>query len=291
MLSFGVLIVLIAAISYLSINSLSKANDRVDSLYHKDMIGASKADGITINVATIGRLSNHAMVHAAERAVVADDQKEVLANLAEMRANLDAADKLFVNKVDLEKLAVIRNALPGYEQAEAALFRALATNDSKTSRTALDATSADRKTIRDASDIARASKQEHAEEQYQVSNQDFRSSRGLLLVATPISLVLGIVLSIFIARGFSIPAARPPGQPAIKAVAGELVSSVPRARKQLNPRLSWQPILHPDPMMRALKNSRVSLNPSCSCRTAREIREALILVKHSQPFGPDRRGK
>jgi methyl-accepting chemotaxis protein len=205
MLSFGVLIVFIAGISYLAISNLSKANDRVESLYHMDMVGATKAAGITINVATVGRISNHAVVYAGDAAMVLDDEKEVLANLAELRVNLDAADKLFVNKTGLEKLAIIRSALPGYEQAEAALFKALVNKDHAGALAALAATAADRKTIREASDVARASKQEHAEEQFQANVASFESTRTLMLAASAIALAIGIVLSIFLARGFSVP--------------------------------------------------------------------------------------
>jgi methyl-accepting chemotaxis protein len=205
MLSFGVLIALIAGISYLGIGSLSRANDRVESLYHIDMVGATKASGITINVATIGRLSNHAMVHAANPAMVVDDQKEVLANLAELRANLDAADKLFLNKVGLEKLALIRGALPGYEQAEAAFFKALETKETGAAQSALAAADADRTAVREASDVARASKQEHAEEEFQANVAAFVSARSTMLIATAVALAVGILLSIVLARGFSVP--------------------------------------------------------------------------------------
>ena len=42
MSSFGVLLVLTLGISYLAISNLSKANDRVDSLYHVDMVDVYK---------------------------------------------------------------------------------------------------------------------------------------------------------------------------------------------------------------------------------------------------------
>jgi hypothetical protein len=46
LLSFGVLIVLIAFISYLAIFNLSQANDRIGTLYSADMGGAIRADKI-----------------------------------------------------------------------------------------------------------------------------------------------------------------------------------------------------------------------------------------------------
>ncbi len=48
LLSFGLLIVLIAAISCLAIINLSQANDRIMALYQKDMAGLGVADELAI---------------------------------------------------------------------------------------------------------------------------------------------------------------------------------------------------------------------------------------------------
>jgi hypothetical protein len=125
MSSFGVLLVLTLGISYLAISNLSKANDRVDSLYHVDMVGSTHADGITIDVTTIRGDDLNAIYRVADPAAVAASEKDELAAMAELHANLDEADKLFVTKKGMEQLAIIRKALPDYERAQADLFRAL----------------------------------------------------------------------------------------------------------------------------------------------------------------------
>lgn len=205
MLSFGVLIVLTMIVSYLAIDNLALANDRVGSLYHQDMIGASKADAITIDVATIGRLSNHATVHIADAGIVAADKRDYLAALAELHANLDAADKLFTNKKGVEQLGIIRSALPAYEQAQADLFRQLEAKNTTAALTAEEATTEHRAVLRRASDTARESKEEHAEEQFQSNSSSYQAARSLMLGACACSLVIGLVLSVVLARGFSIP--------------------------------------------------------------------------------------
>jgi len=205
MLSFGVMMALTLGVSYLAITNLSNANDRVDSLYHKDMMGMDKADGITINVATTARHALHAVVHASELAVVAEDEKQELASAAELRADLDEADKLFINKKGLDQLAIIRRTLPTYEQAQAEVFQALKANDVKGVIVKMEQVSEIRQTLRDASDLARASKEEHAEEEFQANNQTYRNTRALMLTASAVSLAFGLILSIVIARGFSVP--------------------------------------------------------------------------------------
>jgi hypothetical protein len=48
LLSFGLLIVLIAAISCLAIINLSQANDRITTLYQRDMAGLAVAEELAI---------------------------------------------------------------------------------------------------------------------------------------------------------------------------------------------------------------------------------------------------
>ena len=203
--SFGVLLVLTLGISYLAITNLSKANDRVDSLYHVDMVGSTHADGMTIDVTTIRGDDLNAMYRASDPAAVAASEKDELAMAAEFRANLDEADKLFVTKKGMEQLAIIRRALPDYERAQADLFRALKAKDTAAADAALATAVQYRAIILGASDVARTLKTDHAEEEFQANGQAYQTARTLMLSATALSLLLGVILSIVIARGFSVP--------------------------------------------------------------------------------------
>ena len=203
--SFGVLLVLTLAISFLAISNLSKANDRVDSLYHVDMVGATYANGITIDVTTIRGDDLNAMFRASDPAAVASSEKDEVAMAAALHTDLDAADKLFVTKKGMEQLAIIRKALPDYERAQGELFRALKAKDIAAADAALATAVQYRTIILGASDVARTLKSDHAEEEFQANTQAYLTARSLMLSATAISLVLGVILSIVIARGFSVP--------------------------------------------------------------------------------------
>jgi methyl-accepting chemotaxis protein len=218
MCSFGVLLVLTMGISYLAISNLSKANDRVDSLYHVDMVGATHANGITINVTTIRGDDLNAMFRASDAAAVAASEKDELAMAAELHANLDAADKLFVTAKGMEQLAIIRKALPDYERAQADVFRALKARDISAADAALASAVQYRTIILDASNVARTLKADHAEELFQTNSQAYQTARTLMISSAIISLVLGVILSIFIARGFSVPLGR--AVIALESVAG-----------------------------------------------------------------------
>ncbi len=205
MASFGVLLVLTLGISYLAISNLSKANDRVDSLYHEDMIGLTNANGITIDVALIKGDDLNALFRAANPDAVASSEKDELVNMADLHANLDAADKLFVTKKGMDQLGIIRRALPDYERAQADLFNAIKSKNMEAIQAPLAAAVEYRTIILNASDVARSLKQAHADEQFQVNSASYQSARTLLISAAAVSLILGMILSIVIARGFSVP--------------------------------------------------------------------------------------
>jgi methyl-accepting chemotaxis protein len=205
MSSFGVLLVLTMVISYLAINNLGKADDRMDSLYHSDMIGAIRANELTIDVATIRGDDLNAIYHIADPAAVEESEKDVNAQIAALKEDLDGADKLFVTKKGMEQLAIIHKALPDYERVQADLFRAIKSKDMAAIAREAAATVQSRSLILAAADASRDLKNDHAEEQFQENVQAYNTARTLMLSATGISLVLGIIMSIVIARGFSVP--------------------------------------------------------------------------------------
>jgi methyl-accepting chemotaxis protein len=205
MLSFGVLIVLILGISYLAIASLSKANESVGTLYQREMMGAIQSDNMTIARMSLGRQGRDALLHIGESPVVAADKKIMLSDFVSIHSNLDAAETSFYTKEGQNTIAIIRNTLPAYEKAYADLYERVEANDLAGAKTALTAITTVGQPLYDAVDQARMLKEKRAEEKFQASNQSYQTTRSLLLAASAISIVLGIILSIFIARGFSVP--------------------------------------------------------------------------------------
>jgi len=205
MSSFGVLLVLTLVISYLAVSNLSKSNDRVDLLYHEDMIGATHANQLTIDVATIRGDDLNAMYRSSDPAAVAAAEKDVAVQLDALKNDLDESDKLFVTKKGIEQLALIHKALPDYERAQTELFSALKAKNIAAADAALASAVQYRAVILGASDVARGLKNDHAEEQFQTNTTAYQSARTMTLVAALLSMLLGIIMSIVIARGFSVP--------------------------------------------------------------------------------------
>lgn len=205
MISFGVLLVLTLGISCLAINNLSKANDRIDYLYHKDLVGAAHVNGITIDVTSIRGDDLNAMFRVNDAVAVAASEKDEKAMMEELRNHLEEAEKLTVTAKGKEQLTIISKALPDYERAQQDLFAAIKAKNIPAADAALATAVQYRTAILNASDVGRTLKQEHAEEQFQENDQAYRTSRTLMISAAVLSLVLGIILSFVIARGFSLP--------------------------------------------------------------------------------------
>jgi len=205
MSSFGVLLVITLGISYLAISNLSKANDRMDSLYHIDMVGATRASEMTIDITTIRGDDLNALYRFSDSAAVAASEKDVAVQIAALKEDLDGADKLFVTKKGMEQLAIIHKALPDYERVQSDLFKALEAKNMPAAEAAVATAVQLRAVILGASDVARTLKNDHAEEEFQANEQVYQTARTLMISAAIISLLLGVILSLVIARGFAVP--------------------------------------------------------------------------------------
>jgi methyl-accepting chemotaxis protein len=205
MIGFGALLVLTIIISYLSVSNLSRSNDRVEQLYRFDLIGSDNVNAIAIDTATLGRLSLDAFAHDSDTQAIANDEKQAAEIFANLHTELDEADKNFTTKQGHDALGVIRNTLPSYEQGAGILYQKLKARDYDGAKADLASLGELRKTIRDASELARQLKQEHAEQQFEENARAYQEARTLALTVCGVSLLLGAILAIVIARGFALP--------------------------------------------------------------------------------------
>jgi methyl-accepting chemotaxis protein len=205
LLSFGVLIVLIGGISYLAIANLSQANQRMEQLYHQDMMGAMAADDLAVARMSLGRQGRDAILHIEEPAVVATDKEIMLADFLKIHSSLDTAEKKFHTQEGKALIAIIRDTLPAYENVYHELYERVEAKDLTGAKTVLGAITSVGQPLYDAVDHARAQKEGRAEENFQANEQSNSTARSLILAVAAMSLALGIMLGIFIARGFALP--------------------------------------------------------------------------------------
>ena len=208
MISFGVLLVLTLGISYLAVSSLSKANDRIQSLYQNDLKGVIAVERIDTSRIDLAQKDRDALIKIDDPESVTTDVNAVRADFANMRSSLQEADQFFVSREGKEILADMRENLPPYEKSVEAVISGIEAKDvprAKASIYALVPLAAHMSL-----EINRALKLKEtvAEESYQTNLAAYQATRSLVIGAAVLSLVLGLILSFVIARGFSVPLGR-----------------------------------------------------------------------------------
>jgi methyl-accepting chemotaxis protein len=203
--SFGVLLVLTLGIGYMAVTNLSKSNDRLSALYQEDMLGAMCVNDIAVARAMNGRSVRDAMLHINQPAIVADDEKTSFAEIASIRSDIEEAAKSAHSKESQDVLATMRNALPSYEQGHRDIYQRIEAKDLDGAQTLLAQVTVAAKPLFDAAAQAIEIKQQHAKDKFETNDAEYHSARTLVIAASIISLVLGVLLSIVIARGFSVP--------------------------------------------------------------------------------------
>jgi methyl-accepting chemotaxis protein len=229
--SFGVLLVLTFGISCLSITNLSSANDRVGALYQEDMIGAMSITDVNYERAMNGRSVRDAMLHLDQPAVVAADEKNSFDYIAKMGFDIETAQKGAHSKESQDVLAIIRKELPAYEKGHREIYQHVEDKDLGGANAALATVTEAAKPLFDAAARAIDIKKEHAHAKYEASNASYLAARALTLGTSLGSLLVGIILSIVIARGFALPL----GQAVIaleKVASGDLTANLAVATKE-----------------------------------------------------------
>ena len=205
MISFGLLILVSLGMGYLGVSSLAKSNLGSQLMYQEDMLGSIRADQIDVDRLDIAKQGRDAVLNAANAAVVDEDQKQVAAAFDSLRSNLAESRKLVHNPKAIEQLDIIDQILPGYENLQVDAFLALKEMRFTDAIAALGAGAPLGNKIRDASKQYRQLNKDLAMARNSANQRSYQATRALMLAACLTVLLLGVVLSIFIARGVSVP--------------------------------------------------------------------------------------
>jgi methyl-accepting chemotaxis protein len=122
-----------------------------------------------------------------------------------MQSDIEAADMGAHSKEFQDLVATIRNELPAYEKGHHEIYQHVEDKDLAGAQAALTSVTNSAKPLFDAVAKIIEMKKSHAQDRFDENNASYQTARTLMLSATAISLLLGIILSIFIARGFSVP--------------------------------------------------------------------------------------
>jgi methyl-accepting chemotaxis protein len=205
MSSFGVLLLLTLGIGALAIVNLGRANDRVQELYQKDMQGVILIGNVASARLDLAKQDRDAMINVDDSVRMNADVAAVNADFATMASNLQEAEQCFDTNEGKAMLAEMRQTLPPYEKAVDAVDQATVAHDLPRAKANLLALTSLAAQMNSQIDHTLKHKQSVAQDKFQANSQAYRFARLLLIAACALSLVLGLILSIVIARGFALP--------------------------------------------------------------------------------------
>jgi methyl-accepting chemotaxis protein len=223
--AFGVMLSLILGISYLAVDSLTQANERVLTLYDRDMKGLSAADGIVIDRMSLGRQGRDAILNIRNPAIVAADAKVLDTTLTDLANQIDEFDNKSHTAQGKALVATFRSAFPAYSKAYRDLAQAALAKNLRDANAALDAANTTGKPLYKAADDARAMKITLGQEKIEGNQAAFTAARATVFGLAGVSILLAAALSFVIASGFSGPLGR--AVEALERVAdGDLTASL-----------------------------------------------------------------
>lgn len=205
MLGFGILVLLIAGMSWLAISKLASANESIGDMYQGDMAGVEYADAMNIDRFNLGRAVRDAMLNMQDAQISAADLKTTDGALQDFHNQLDAASQVFVDDQEKPVIAALRSATPPWEKTVADLEDRIRAKDVDGAKAALAATVEPGNVVSAALGKAREVEQGNSKKAFEDNNAEYKSTRLVMLVATAVAVLLGVVLAFIIARSFSLP--------------------------------------------------------------------------------------
>jgi len=148
----------------------------------------------------------YAMPCSADHAEIVDaDERQVQAEFANFRSNLEAAHGTFITPEGQALLKALGDGLPPYEKSNLDVFSAIRAKNLDGARAELAKSGEYSKVIVEAGDKAKALKEALGEKLFTENTRAYESTRALMIVVTVCCLLFGIVMAVVIGRTFSVP--------------------------------------------------------------------------------------
>lgn len=204
MCSFGILLVLALGVGYLGVSNLSNANDRMQDLYG-DMRGALAVEDMAVSKNDIARQQRDAFVRLDEPQIVTADLDATKGDEGNMEKDLKVAEESFTSKEGRALFEELQAVLPPYEKIVDGINEAIAAKDLTLAKSRLVAAGPVASQMSATIKHAREMKESLARERFQTNNEAYHSARTLTILTAVVCLLVGLILSFVVARGFSVP--------------------------------------------------------------------------------------
>jgi methyl-accepting chemotaxis protein len=205
MSSFGIMIVLTLGVGYLGITNLSNANDRVEGLYEKDMRGIIAVEVIVDGKLDIARQARDAIININDPAIVTADNEAIKADFVAMHSGLQSAEQTFYTKEGAATIIEIRDTLTAYERMVGEVTVAVVAKDPALAKAKLLGITDTAAQMSKSINTALQTKKTLSDEKFQSNNKAYQAARTQIVTTVAVSVLLGLIMSFIISRGFSVP--------------------------------------------------------------------------------------
>ncbi len=205
MSSFGLMLLLTLGVSYFSITRLNEANQGIQRLYQKEMKGIIALEDMDGSRKDLSTRDRDAFIKIDDPATVAKDENYVRADIVAMNSDLEAANRYFDQADGKLLLGKIREMMPGYQKGVEALLDAISVGDTTRVKSGFYTITVPAAHLSSLVAQAIALARANAEDEYQRNLASLHTARSLVSGAAILSLMAGIILSLLLARSFSVP--------------------------------------------------------------------------------------
>ena len=199
MLAFAFLALLMAVVGYQGMSGMSTINDKLATLYQRDMMGLAAIKDISTTVAMIGRNSRNVVIFT-DNAAMERDKLKVESFYQQLDEELARCEKTFITEQGKALLAKVKDALPEYKSVVSEMMRLAMTNDKKAAGEALSKAQPIADRVIAATRDATSLKERFAQESFEASARLYEQSRIIMLAILFGALVIAMALGFFIAK-------------------------------------------------------------------------------------------
>jgi len=209
MLSFGVMLAITTFIGYQGVRLALALNDKIDTLYARDVVGLAAVKDVEVDKALIARCSHNAILGMAKKEDPTIQEKEFTALLAKLEGDLTTADNSETAPEVRKELAEARALIPSYVNGARAVFREVKLENFEKASIALKAASGTvTKRLNAAISRAGLDKQRNISDAKRQAAEQFSQALRKMILTLVVAIGLGLILALSLARTFSAPLIR-----------------------------------------------------------------------------------
>jgi len=207
MLGFGFMAVLMGVVGYQGVTGMGAIDDKLATLYQRDMRGLSAIQDVATAVAMIGRETRGAVIYT-DTAAMEKEKDKVEAFFLRLDAAMATTEQTFVTERGKVLVAELKEAVPEYRSICSETIRVSMTNDKKAALDVLSkaAPVGDRinNLVKEATDM----KQTFGRQAFDESARTYQQARTAMVAIIIGAVVIAMALGFFIGRLIATPLRR-----------------------------------------------------------------------------------